>query len=187
MSTAITSWFSAWRHYHRGDREGAGSAARRVLELTKDHGVWGWDNIEIVLLWANTNRLLASHVLSELQSRMLASGAAQNWRNAFCLSVLARLYSEAGNPEAGITVLDAIPPDARSGIYAAELRRLEGELQLQASPSSTESSERDFFDGLTLTRERQEKSLELRIATSLASLWHNIGKKDDARALLAPV
>lgn len=187
MSTAITSWFSAWLHYHRGNREGAGSAARQVLELTKDHGVRGWDNIEIVLLWATTKKPLTLQLLSEMQNRMLASGAAQNWRNAFCLSVLARLYSETGHPETGIGVLDAIPVSARSGIYAAELRRLEVELRLKASPASIGASERDFLDAIAQAQAGHEKSLELRAATSLAALWKNGGRKDDARVLLEPI
>ena len=38
-----------------------------------------------------------------------------------------------------------------------------------------------------MARHQQAKSLELRAATSLARLWQQQGKRDDARQLLAEV
>jgi predicted ATPase len=38
-----------------------------------------------------------------------------------------------------------------------------------------------------VAREQQAKSWELRAAMSMARLWRDQGKRDDARALLAPV
>jgi predicted ATPase len=40
---------------------------------------------------------------------------------------------------------------------------------------------------LTVARARQARSLELRAAMSLARLWRDQGKRDEARKLLAPV
>jgi predicted ATPase len=36
-------------------------------------------------------------------------------------------------------------------------------------------------------RKQQAKSLELRAAISLARLWRDVGRSDDAKALLAPI
>ena len=38
-----------------------------------------------------------------------------------------------------------------------------------------------------LARQREEKSLELRAAASMARLWRDQGKRNEARELLAPV
>ena len=38
-----------------------------------------------------------------------------------------------------------------------------------------------------MARDQHAKSLELRSSTSLARLWRNQGKRDEARDLLAPV
>ncbi len=38
-----------------------------------------------------------------------------------------------------------------------------------------------------MARRQQAKSWELRAAMSLARLWQRQGKRDDARALLAPI
>ena len=44
-----------------------------------------------------------------------------------------------------------------------------------------------FQRALDIARHQQAKSLELRAATSLARLWQQQGKRDDARQLLAEV
>jgi predicted ATPase len=44
-----------------------------------------------------------------------------------------------------------------------------------------------FRRALELARQRQERSLELRAATSLVRLLDGRGKRDEARALLDPV
>jgi len=46
----------------------------------------------------------------------------------------------------------------------------------------------DYFDrALVIARQQQAKSWELRAATSMARLWRDQGKRDEARDLLAPV
>ena len=47
-------------------------------------------------------------------------------------------------------------------------------------------AEASLREALTIANCQEAKSLELRAATSLARHWQCLGKKDDARALLAP-
>ena len=44
-----------------------------------------------------------------------------------------------------------------------------------------------FHQALDIARRQQAKSLELRVATSLARLWQSQGKRQEAYDLLAPV
>ena len=44
-----------------------------------------------------------------------------------------------------------------------------------------------FERALAVARKQQAKSWELRAATSLARLWRDQGKRDEARDLLAPI
>jgi tetratricopeptide (TPR) repeat protein len=71
--------------------------------------------------------------------------------------------------------------------YEAELFRLKGELLV--SHRSTPSAEADasFQQALAVAREQQAKLWELRAAMSLARLWRDQGKPQQARELLAPV
>ena len=69
--------------------------------------------------------------------------------------------------------------------WEAEIHRLWGTLLL-SSQNFTES-EACFERALNVARQQQAKSLELRAAASLARLWHEQGRRGEARNLLTPV
>ena len=56
------------------------------------------------------------------------------------------------------------------------------------SPKPNRAKAATYFEkGLAVARQRQAKSRELRAAMSMARLWRDQGKRDEARDLLAPV
>jgi predicted ATPase len=71
--------------------------------------------------------------------------------------------------------------------FEAELHRIRGELLRTAHPGATAEAEADFHRAITVARRQDAKLWELRAATSLARLWRDRGKRDEARALVAPV
>jgi predicted ATPase/DNA-binding winged helix-turn-helix (wHTH) protein len=108
----------------------------------------------------------------------------------YFLGLLAETYGALGHPEAGLSLLheglsELDTTEVR--IYDAELSRLKGTLLLQqAVPDATQAAA-CFRQALDIARQRQAKSWELRAATSLARLWQQQGKQDDARELLTEV
>jgi predicted ATPase len=133
-----------------------------------------------------------------------ATGAAM-WRPYF-LAMLAEGYGQMGAANEGLQGLaEALAAVQHTGerVWEAELYRLQGELVLQTRhtppvPEGSMSSatghtpqpaeaEACFHQALAVARHQQAKSLELRAATSLARLWQQQGKWDEARQLLAPV
>jgi len=70
--------------------------------------------------------------------------------------------------------------------YEAELYRLKGELMLQQASVQKEAEE-CFQKAIEIARTQQAKSLELRAVMSLARLWQQQGKKDEARQRLAEI
>jgi predicted ATPase len=70
--------------------------------------------------------------------------------------------------------------------WAAELHRLRGQCLTKAIDRTSEA-ETCYRDALRIAREQGARSLELRTATSLARLWCDRDKRQDARNLLAPV
>ena len=56
-----------------------------------------------------------------------------------------------------------------------------------ALQSECHKAEGNFNRALTIARQQQAKSWELRAAMSLARLWRDQGKRQQARELLAPV
>jgi predicted ATPase len=67
------------------------------------------------------------------------------------------------------------------------LHRLRGEVFLGASKPSFADAEVEFRRALEIAREQGAKFWELRAATSLAHLWSDQRRNEDARNLLAPV
>ena len=58
--------------------------------------------------------------------------------------------------------------------------------EVAASPDAAKA-EAYFERALAVARQQQAKSWELRAAMSMARLWRDQGKRDEARELLAPV
>jgi predicted ATPase len=69
---------------------------------------------------------------------------------------------------------------------STKLYRLKGALLLQQSSANSTEAETCFHHALDIARSQQAKSLELRAATSLARLWQQQGKRQEAHDLLAP-
>jgi predicted ATPase len=69
----------------------------------------------------------------------------------------------------------------------AEINRVAGEIALMLPQPKSVEAEASFERALTLARAQEAKSWELRAAMSMARLWRDQGKRDEARDLLAPV
>ncbi|MCZ6874101.1 MAG: hypothetical protein O7G88_11340, partial [bacterium] len=106
------------------------------------------------------------------------------------LGLLAEAYGEGGHPDEGLTALAealAVMDTAQMHFYAAELSRLKGALLLRQAVSDVSQAEACFRQALDIARSQQAKSWDLRAATSLARLWQQQDKRQDAYDLLAPV
>ena len=69
----------------------------------------------------------------------------------------------------------------------AEVNRTAGEIALKSPAPDVAKAQAYFERALAVARAQQAKSWELRTAMSMARLWRGQGKRDEARALLAPV
>ena len=76
---------------------------------------------------------------------------------------------------------------AGESMHRAEWLHSEGALFLLDSQPDGAAAERCFHDAIAVAREQGAKSFELRAATSLAELWQQQGKLDDARRLLGDI
>ena len=103
---------------------------------------------------------------------------------------LAMAYAELGQlDDARRCIDDAIEKIERSKEKwcQAEVHRIAGEIALKSLAPDPEKAETYFERALAVARQQQAKSWELRAAMSLARLWRDQGKRDEARELLAPV
>jgi predicted ATPase len=72
-------------------------------------------------------------------------------------------------------------------LFEAETYRMAGDIALLEPKPGAAKAEMYFNRALDVARKQQAKSWKLRAAMSMARLWRDQGKRDEARALLAPV
>jgi predicted ATPase len=108
----------------------------------------------------------------------------------FYLSYLASAYAEIGQLDdawrcigEATTTLET----TKERWCEADIHRVAGEIALKSPEPDTSKAEAYFERALAVARQQQAKSWELRAAMSMARLWRDQGKRDEARELLAPV
>ena len=119
----------------------------------------------------------------------LRSTGTAMWR-PYHLACLGKAYADAGNLDNAwrcITEAVATIDASKERWCEAEVYRIGGELALQLPVPQPTKAETHFERALSVARQQQAKSWELRTAMSLARLWHDQGKPQQARELLAPV
>ena len=106
------------------------------------------------------------------------------------LGYLAEAYGQAGQPEAGLSVLDealTLVEATEERWWEAEVSRLKGELLLRLPRPDIPQATACFHQALDVARRQQAKALELRAALSLSRLWQQQGQRDQARQLLTEI
>ena len=103
---------------------------------------------------------------------------------------LARGYTDLGRFDDAWRSIDqalAAVETTNERFFEAEINRVAGEMALK-SPQADAAKANSYFErALAVARQQQAKSWELRAAMSLARLWRDQGKVQQARELLAPV
>jgi predicted ATPase len=108
----------------------------------------------------------------------------------FHLTLLAEALALAGKIEEGLgcsgrRMAQAAVSGERG--WNAEIHRLRGELTGRLPHPDPAKAEDSFRTALTIAHELGTRGYELRAATSLARLWREQGRRDEARDLLAPL
>jgi predicted ATPase len=106
------------------------------------------------------------------------------------LSYLTRSYAELGQfDDAWRSIYEAMTAveATKERWWEAEVNRMAGEIALKSPEPNAAKAEAYFTRALAVARQQQAKSFELRTAMSMARLWRDQGKRDEARDLLAPV
>jgi predicted ATPase/class 3 adenylate cyclase len=111
------------------------------------------------------------------------------WYQIRYLCMLATAHLQQRAAEDGLRVIaeakDLVARDDEH-MWEAELKRIDGELGRVQGRSAVDI-ETCFEQALAVARSQSAKSFELRAAMSMARLWRDQGKLDEARELLAPV
>ncbi|HEU4439171.1 MAG TPA: hypothetical protein VFT36_07965, partial [Methylomirabilota bacterium] len=175
----------AWIYYLSGERRAALAAAERCVAAAEAHGLRRWDIGMAALLHVVRDERPDAAILDELRKGQ-AEEVMATWRSVIGSCTIALLYGALKAPRQGLEVLAALGDAAKTGLYGPEVYRVQGELRRMASDSPDEAAV-CFERAIELARSRELRSLELRAAISLARLWRDQGRREDARRILAGV
>ena len=166
--------------------------AKTIVALADEKGTWFWKAEGIMhkgWLFALTGK--AADAVQKITSGLSAwrSSGAGVWIPLY-QSCVARAHAELGQfADAWRCIGEAITlvETTKERWHEAEVHRLAGEIALMAPDPDAAKAEKYFERALIVARQQQAKSWELRAAMSLARLWRDQGKPQQARELLAPV
>jgi predicted ATPase len=175
-----------------GNYVAATAAIEEVVALSSEKNAFVWNVIGKLhqgCLFALTGRAI--------EAIQAISSGVPAWRSIGsklwipnCLSYLAMAYAELGQfKDAWRCIGEAMTAveTTNEGLWEAEVNRIAGEIALKSHEPDAAKAEQYFERTLSLARQQQAKSWELRAAISLASLWRDQGKVRQAHELLAPV
>jgi DNA-binding SARP family transcriptional activator/predicted ATPase len=191
FSQAIAATYLALLQQLRADPATFRQQAQEALELSTEfkatyYRAWA----AILVAYSDTLESPDANALASLRTsieRFKETGA--RIRLPYYLALRADAHLRAGEAEEGLETVDEGLSRARETNerwWDAELHRLRAELLLAGGTDKAEA-EAALGRALAIAQGRQARSLELRAARTLARLWAQSGRTDEARGLLAPV
>jgi predicted ATPase len=192
FSLTFVLGYTAQFHQYRREARFTQEHAEAAIRLATDQGFPQWKAIGTLHRgWALGHQGQVRDGVKQLTqglSAFRATGA--ELARPYYLALLAEAQGTTGEPKAGLAGLtEALTLVDTTGErwYESEIYRLKGELLLQQSSDNQAEAEACFHKALAIARHQQAKSFELRTATSLAQLWQQQRKRQEAHDLLAPV
>jgi class 3 adenylate cyclase/predicted ATPase len=193
FSLVLALVFAAMIYQHRREAEPAREQAEAAIAVCAEHGIA--PHLEaagsILRGWAIAVRGQAVEGIAEVRGGLAAvQPTGVRIRRPFYLALLAEASAWAGEVEQGLIALAeaaAAVEETGERRWEAEIYRLIGELTLARRGGDGTEAEACFRRALDVAGRQSAKALELRATASLARLWRDQGKPQQARDLLAPV
>jgi predicted ATPase len=161
-----------------------------LIALAEEKGSVFWKTVGMTRrAWLLALTGKASEAIGIFTAAIPVLGSSNNFLPVY-LSLLARAYGELGQLDDAWSYIDealAASETRKETWYEADVHRTAGEIALMSPERHAVKAEACFERALAVARSQQAKSFELRAAMSMARLWRDQGKRDEARELLAPV
>jgi class 3 adenylate cyclase/tetratricopeptide (TPR) repeat protein len=177
-------------HIYCGNYQAATNHLDEVVKLANERGATFWKAHG--MMHESCALALAGKASDAVQ---LATGGIALYRTTrstawmpWYLSNLARAYADLGQLDGArrcITEATTAITTTKESWWEAEVHNAAGEIALKEQDAV--EAQVHFERALSIARKKQTKSFELRAAMSMARLWRDQGKRNEACDLLAPV
>jgi predicted ATPase len=184
--------FTSLLHIQCGHYARASAQADELVTLADEKGAAQWKSLGLAVkgnALALTGKAADGvHIMTSARATAQSTGATLLMPTF--LSSVASACAELGQFDEAwgcIREAMAIIETTKEGRWEAEVNRIAGEVARASSPPDEAAAKAYFERALSVALKQQAKSFELRAAMSLARLWRDQGKVQQARELLAPV
>jgi class 3 adenylate cyclase/predicted ATPase len=177
---------------HCGNYVAANAQLEELLVLVEEKGALFWKGP--VMLYVACSLVLLGNFAEAVQ---MFDSCIHAYRSTgatlsipYLLSFLARAFAGLGQFDKAWGCIDeaiSLIETTKETWCEAEINRVAGEIALRSSVPEAVKAEAYFERALAVAQSQQAKSWELRAAMSMARLWRDHGKRNEARELLAPV
>jgi predicted ATPase len=184
--------FTLWTNIFCGNYATAAAQAQELAALAEEKDAMFWKALGMM----DQGCVLALTGKASDAFRMITSGITAWWSTGSTLNIpsflphLAMAYAELGQfDDARRCIGEAMTAveTTKERWWEAEVCRTAGEIALKSPEPDAAKTEAYFERALAVARKQQAKSWELRAAMSMARLYRDQRKRDEARELLAPV
>ena len=181
-------WFAGVTHMLRREPAVVRDVAERLITLSRDRGLVQYQAIGAIMRgWSLSHLGQRDAGMTELRSAIDSYPTTA--------AVLMPLFTVAlidaellgGHIEAANAAMERAIGQNREPIWASEILRAKGDLRLAQNPDDLTGAEQLYNDALSVARDRDAKSLELRAALSLARLYRRQKRPQDVVRLLQPL
>jgi class 3 adenylate cyclase/predicted ATPase len=184
--------YTAKTQTHCGNYADANSLLEQLSALADQKGAPYWKaegiSVQGCVLVGTGDASAAVHRLTLGMTALRSTGASLYL--PWLLANLARAHGDLGELDDAWRCIDeamTTMQTSKERWCEAEVNRIAGEIALKSLEPDAANAETYFDRALAVARQQQAKSWELRAAMSLARLWRDQGKLQQARELLAPV
>jgi tetratricopeptide (TPR) repeat protein len=180
--------FEGYLHRFQREPRRAEAVCTQLLFLSEEHGfAYACDLARGVIGWARAQLGCTSEGISLI--RQALAGLAERGARVGNTDVLPRLAEaqalDGATREALDTMELALKENPAELVFRPNAITYRGALRFQMGQN--ESAEGDFRDAIALAKRMRAKAWELRAATSMAQLWRDLRRRQQAHDLLAPV
>jgi tetratricopeptide (TPR) repeat protein len=185
---AMALLFEGYLHRFQREPRQAEVASTRLLSLSEEHGFsYACDLARGVIGWARAQFGHTREGVSLIREAL--AGLEERGARVGNTDVLTRLAEaqalDGATHEALHTVELALKENPEEVVFRPNAMRYRGALQLKVGQN--ELAEADFLDSITMAQKMSAKAWELQATTSLARLWRDQGRCQQAHDILAPI
>jgi class 3 adenylate cyclase/predicted ATPase len=189
---AFAHYMTSVVHLLRGDPDRALASAEASLEMSREQR---FSLYEILSMISRGRALGELGRLGEAKSEIKrgideARRSGIGFMLPMMASWLADIHAQSGDNEAALSIVEQTLSDldeVTGRAWEAELYRQRAQLLLTLDRTKTSEAEGYLKDSIVVARHQSAKSLELRAASTLATLWRSQERFDKARALIEPI